>query len=433
MKKNIINSILFLVSISLFMFLVSCERPETDIPTDHTTIDNEIEAGWDAYADGDYSSAYDHFTVAALRDVAKAEAYSGIGWSALKLGMYSEATSQFSFVINLAAEQGLTTFQADAYAALSLINDSQRFEAELNEEDAEIIDAYVDASILAGQRAVTINSSYSNVHNPNYAATEVHKMIAHNYFYKHWYTAALSHLGSSTGFDYTQESMVTSTQKVMFSPVLDSEAGTLIASPVTITWADTVNGIPSNYVDGTAVVSIVDLENIVDANDAATTASIHVLDGNSILFDGIEEFGYPEIVETVTSLVINYPLDGGAAVPLTLLKLNKGGVFEVTDIQEWAPVYYDVYLPDGTTRIDTVMEKDAYEGTVEIFDFADGFPAAIQPTFRDDFKFNYVYLPQKNKGGTVFEITYKYAYYEADIVTTNDFSKYLGILSQQFD
>jgi hypothetical protein len=429
MNKNIKNSILFLVTISMLMFVNSCERPETDIPDEHTTVSAEIVSGWAAYGEGDYDTAVGHFTVAALRNSSEIGAYAGLGWASLQLGSYDNGLSQFSFVVNLATEKGDMAALADAYAGIALIRESQRFNADLDGEEATVMDEYLLASIEAGETALTFDSNYANADNPAFGVDDLHQLLAHNYFYRHWYGASLNHLGESSGFTYAQTNLPSETVSFGFTPILDEETRTLTLDPITIDFTDTLN-----FTLGVPVVSIVDYTNLLDGNGGTDLPSVNVMDGNAIILDGADDFEYGTFTETVSTIVLSYPLDGDAARDLALLKLSKGGIFELTDIQTWEDQYIDVKLPDGSSYTDTVQVKVPYDGPADIFRFADGFPAANDTTgFGDSYKFNYLRLVNENKAGIEVEVTYNYAYYRADFTVTSDFGKYLGLLSKQFN
>ncbi|NQV16610.1 hypothetical protein HQ531_14200 [bacterium] len=441
MKNNTKNSILFIVTISLAIVIGSCERPEAPIPEEHTTISSEILAGWTAYEAGAlaaddstklvlYEDAISHFDMAAQRNASEVEAYVGLGWSHFRLDNFSSALSQFNFVRNLATEQGDSASIADSYAATGLIKDSQRFIADIAAEDPGVIEGFVIASIAASETALEYDPDYGNTHNPTFGVAEVHKMLAQNYYYRHWYTDALTHLYSSNGFTVSA-SLPTSTVSIAFSPVLDAETRALTIAPVTIDWDDTLN----QFTPGVAVVDIVDASDITDANDGLSLPTMNIFEGNSILLNGADDFDYASSTDEKAIFIMNYPLGGGASRPLALLELDKGGAFEVTEINTWVDKYLTIFLPDGSTYIDTVQEKVPYEGTVEIFDFRDGFPALADTTFGADYKMNYIYLPDEpqTSAGDPYEITYSYAYYTAEFTVTSTFGAYLGALSQEFD
>lgn len=443
MKNNIKNSILFLITISLIMLTASCERPEAPIPEEHITISSEIGDGWESYALGReassdslkqlyYQEAIEHFDVAAQRNAAEVEAYDGLGWSFFRLGQYDAALSQFSFVKNLATEQNLDAYLADAFAGEALIKDSQRFLADIAGEDVAVIEAFMVAAIEAGETALEYDSNYLNTNNPSFGADALHKMLAQNYYYRHWYSDALGHLSSSNG--YTIDSSIpTSAVTILFSPTLDAETRALTVAPLTIDWSDTVN----NYTPAVSIADIVDFNALEDLNEDVDLPTVNIFEGNSILLTGADDHGYSEATEVDSIIIIEYPLSsaGGSRIPLALLKLAKGGVFEVSEINTWIDDYITVYLPDGTSYTDTVQVKVPYEGTVEIFNFPDGYPRMIDPSFGDDYAFNYLYLPDEPASslGDAYEITYNYAYYSAEFTVTSTFGSFLGTLSQQFD
>ncbi len=417
---------LVLVLVASFtLLMLSCERPVTDIPEEHTTITGEIDDGWAAYAEGDFDIALEHFTTAALRNAAELGAYNGLAWSYLHLGAYSTALSQFSFVRNLAIEQNDDAMLADSYAGVAYIYENLRYAGELNGEETGIMNGYADAAIEAANSALSIAADYSTVHDPGLDASTLKNVVANAYFYLHWYGNAISSLidaGTIAMTDLSTPSISPYTVDLQLYPMLDEETGAMTLEPVTIDWASA-----DNYVDGTAVTGMVSYAGLIDANDGASTAAINIMNGSTIHFD--ETADYPSFTETVETTQISYPLNGGAAIPITLLKLSKGGIFNIESIKIHAENYLDTHNADGTTSTDTVIVQLDYEGATEIFRFGDGFPAAIIPTFGSDFMYNYIYLPNLNSAGVRFDITYSYAYYTATFTVTDDFNALLAKVS----
>jgi len=410
---------------SLTLFMTSCERPITDIPEDHTTVAGEIEAGWLAYAGGDFDIALEHFTTAALRNAAELGAYNGLAWSYLHLGSYNTALSQFSFVKNLALEQNDTALLADSYAGVALIYENLRYAGELSGEETDLLNEYADASIEAANTALEIASDYSTTHDPALDAAVLNDVVANSYFYLHWYGNALTHLiggGDLTMADLNTVTISPYTVDFQIYPVLDDETGAMTLEPVTIEWTSA-----ENYVDGAAVTGIFSISGLTDANDGAATADINVMNGTTVHFDESNEFA--SHTETIETMQISYPLDDGAAIPITLLKLSKGGIYDITSIQIHAENYLENYNADGTISTDTVMVQLDYEGAKEIFRFGDGYPAEINPAFGSDFMYNYVYLADLNAVGVTFDITYSYAYYTGTFTVTDNFNALLAKVS----
>ncbi len=433
MNTNIRKTIQVLVILSAVLFLYTCERPETEIPEESTTISSELLAGWDSYQTDDYESAIEHFTVAALRNSAEAEAYNGLAWSHLKRQEFSDAASQFNFVKNLATEQNNNVLLADSYAGVALLWDSKRYLDELDGVDVAILDEHLDEAIMSGEMALEIDASYTTAHDPAYDADAIRIALGRNYFYQHWYMAALDKLTESGGYamdDIVAESILDTTiTRTSIVPTIQDETFDMTMDPIYIDWADTSVA----YVEPVHLTALVTYSNLSDNNGGSSLANVMLLDGTTCYLDKTADFDYPSTTDQVASTAIRYPIDGPAS-DVYMLALDKGGVFEITGINKKEANYFDIYLPDGSTRVDTVYEFMPYAGAYEIFEFSNGYPTAMtDSSFAADFKFNYVYLPDERSAGAEFEITYSYAWYSADMVSVNNYSAYLGMLSQQFD
>ena len=54
-----------------------------------------VDAAWTAFADGDYEAAVEIFSEATAKNPDRAEAFTGLGWSYLRLGQPDPADSSF--------------------------------------------------------------------------------------------------------------------------------------------------------------------------------------------------------------------------------------------------------------------------------------------------------------------------------------------------
>jgi len=433
MNINIKKTIQVLFIFGAGVFLYTCEHPETDIPTENTTISSEIVAGWAAYTDSEYETAIEHFTVSALRNSAEPEAYNGLAWSQLKLQEFEDASSQFNFVNNLATEQDNDVLLAESYAGVAMLWDSKRYIDELDGVVSTILHQHLDAAILSGEMALTIDADYSSLHDPSYDANAIRLALGRNYFYQHWYKASLDKLSDAGIFSFAdivaESSLDTTMTRASIVPVLQEETLEMTMASIMINWADTAVA----YVDGKNLTGIVSFTNLTDNNGGSSLAETKLQDGTTFFLENADDFEYPSITEKVTSTAIRYPIDGPAS-EVYMLALDKGGVFEISGINKKEANYLDVYLPDGTTRKDTVYEFLPYAGTYEIFRFSNGYStAATDSAFAADFKYNYVYLEDERAAGNEFEITYSYAWYGVDLIQTENYDAYLGLLSRQFE
>jgi len=410
--------------------VISCERPEVTTPDTHTTIASELQAGWQAYAAGEYDSAIVHFTIAALRDAAEAEAYNGLAWSYLRKEDFTQALSQFSFVVNLAEDEGLDSFLVDAYAGQALLWETKRFSDELEGADPADLMDYLNKATMYGEKALSLDPQYQTSHDPDFDATALTAMLARDYYYQHWYSAAyakLNQLGLVDPSALESAGVMLDTGEVEVVPVLNNETGELTATPFTI---------PYTYGAGEARAQVDSLDgfiyinDITDLNGEGISPTIIIRNSNRLEFPTTDDLDYAEATETVTAFVLQYPGPTGASVPYVFCALSKGGVFQIEKVEVKKAYVQTIYQAD-TSYQDTVYQFEDYTGTVNVFDFPSGYPDDADSTFQNSFKFNYVNFADEDQTaeGTVFRITYRYGWFKLQYTRTDSFGKYLSFLS----
>ncbi|MCH7818507.1 MAG: hypothetical protein IIB40_03010 [Candidatus Marinimicrobia bacterium] len=112
---NIKSIILIIVTLSFFSCEDNGEEPEVIV-----TAEELIIAGWVNFETGEYAIAIEDFNSALSIDASASEAYSGIGWSRIRLEMIDDAQTSFLAALdgNYAGEE---TFAG--LAAISLVKE----------------------------------------------------------------------------------------------------------------------------------------------------------------------------------------------------------------------------------------------------------------------------------------------------------------------
>jgi len=121
-KKITVKLFLGLLPLLLMaMLYTGCQGTNEPDQTDAYT--QKITDAWNAFTQGNYSSAYAAFNQARLSDSVKADAYLGLGWCALKLDSLKLVSGYFA----AATRAGLTS--ADLYAGYAfLLNATKQYE-----------------------------------------------------------------------------------------------------------------------------------------------------------------------------------------------------------------------------------------------------------------------------------------------------------------
>ncbi|HPG40743.1 MAG TPA: tetratricopeptide repeat protein [bacterium] len=86
------------------LVIFGCSKESDDIPTSAETITSLLNEGWAAYQQGEFETAIAHFENTIKRNVdpeLSIDAYRGLGWTYARTEQYSQAITNFSFVISL--------------------------------------------------------------------------------------------------------------------------------------------------------------------------------------------------------------------------------------------------------------------------------------------------------------------------------------------
>ncbi len=96
---------LFILGVMVTMLVFfGCSRESDDIPTRAESIGSLVNQGWTAYQQGDFETAIANFENTIKRNVdpeLSIDAYRGLGWTYARIEQYSQAITNFSFVISL--------------------------------------------------------------------------------------------------------------------------------------------------------------------------------------------------------------------------------------------------------------------------------------------------------------------------------------------
>jgi tetratricopeptide (TPR) repeat protein len=102
--RNIKYYVLLCMLIIINMIIAGCARKSENIPTAVQSVSNLVSEGWTAFQNGNYSKAIQVFERAIKRDVdpeISIDAYRGLGWTYARLEKFSQAVTNFNFVISL--------------------------------------------------------------------------------------------------------------------------------------------------------------------------------------------------------------------------------------------------------------------------------------------------------------------------------------------
>ncbi len=146
MKKIILISLL----------IVSCGGAAGD-----PTYDDIILEGWTNFEAAEYATAIESFDNAVTTDPTKSEAYSGRGWSQMKLDNLSFAETSFSDGAAI-ADAG-----ADLFAGYAFLLNAQKL--------------YANSNTRASQ-ALTLDATWTFAHISSVSAADLHVVIAENHF-----------------------------------------------------------------------------------------------------------------------------------------------------------------------------------------------------------------------------------------------------------
>lgn len=135
-----------------------------------------IESGWEKFESHDYTGASEDFASAISADSSKAEAFVGLGWTALKLDQLPVASLSFSIAILLEPSD-------DAFAGKAF--------ADLNLDDQAAAVTSVDAVITISDNSV---NTYTFLHDLTITETDLLWIKARAHFLLAEYAQAQSAL-----------------------------------------------------------------------------------------------------------------------------------------------------------------------------------------------------------------------------------------------
>lgn len=100
-KRFILRSVL--CAILLVLVAGGCQKRESsNVPTDTPiSVSSLVDDGWGNYSAGNFDAALQSFSTAAARDATALEAYLGIGWASIELGLLDQARGNLENVISL--------------------------------------------------------------------------------------------------------------------------------------------------------------------------------------------------------------------------------------------------------------------------------------------------------------------------------------------
>lgn len=130
-----------------------------------------IDEAWVMFEAGSYENAATKFTEARDIDSTFAEAYTGIGWSSMKLDLLSGAAANFS------AGENKTNTTADLFAGYAFVLNAQKL--------------YSSSNIKA-EGALVMNSEWSFAHLSGLNKNDLHITRAENYFALGQFTQSLA-------------------------------------------------------------------------------------------------------------------------------------------------------------------------------------------------------------------------------------------------
>jgi len=118
MKNSLIILCMF------FLILISCSKSDKSAtgPYDNLSDQEVLDTGWQKFEDSDYNTALNYFDELLEREVLETEAYSGKGWSQLKLGDYATALENFNIAM---VELPAGYLTGEVYSGLAVIYDYQ--------------------------------------------------------------------------------------------------------------------------------------------------------------------------------------------------------------------------------------------------------------------------------------------------------------------
>ncbi|MBI1803670.1 MAG: hypothetical protein HY033_12375 [Ignavibacteriae bacterium] len=130
-----------------------------------------IAKGWQDYTTGNYQGAIDKFNQALSMDGNLVDAYNGAGWASAKLNQLANAVSKFTTGL------GKDTANLEIKAGLSIVYNAQRNYAQ---------------SISYASQVVASRPSWSFSRDLTVSASDLHLLLAENYFAIADYAASLT-------------------------------------------------------------------------------------------------------------------------------------------------------------------------------------------------------------------------------------------------
>ncbi|MFQ5824681.1 MAG: tetratricopeptide repeat protein [bacterium] len=153
MKKDITHYLLF---VGLIVIFITCGGGPTE-----PSYEELINDGWLAFSQSEYQNASDKFSEAKTKDPEEAVAYTGLGWSFLKLDNLIQANSEFS------AGSAKNNASADLFAGWAFVLNARKNYTKSNTEANE---------------ALSLDPSWSFPYGLSLDVDDLHVLKAENYF-----------------------------------------------------------------------------------------------------------------------------------------------------------------------------------------------------------------------------------------------------------
>ncbi|HOO59775.1 MAG TPA: hypothetical protein PLF44_04990 [Candidatus Mcinerneyibacteriales bacterium] len=151
---------MFLVILLPLFLLFACGK-DSGSGAQPLSAEEHCEQGWEAYENGDFTSALNSFNDAIETDSELPEGYVGKGWSSLRLDMTAEAGTAFGAALAYATENDLRIDVG--YAALGNM-----------ENNAAMVLSYLTTH-------VTGTDTWVHNHDPEIDAVDIHNLMAEAY------------------------------------------------------------------------------------------------------------------------------------------------------------------------------------------------------------------------------------------------------------
>ncbi|MBN2414108.1 hypothetical protein JXQ31_20710 [candidate division KSB1 bacterium] len=362
--KTSTKKICFFVLISLvFLILMisGCSHKSDNIPTKPESVESLINDGWEAFQAGDYNKAILNFEQTLKRNVdpeISINAYRGLGWTYSRIEKYSQAITNFSFVISL---------ETVRTKRLPVIN-SEKVPAFAIPDTADVR--------FNGNWQMTTDAYIVNVEDVESYNTRVNQK-----------------LGPAPAFilDPGIESINLPKSEI------SNKAGTDLGSPLDNSLSFSPDSLK------TAVHSVEDMASLYDFYLDAQKGVVEILPRIYKLENITANFKYHE-----KGYIIKRTENQFVSLEKTLDDLTKTPPDSVGDIYYLKGSFYNKYNPDDPTSGGTFLQADAYAGMSAVYLAQGEFQLAINAARA------LIYINQDLKTMDETHFPYKRSLYESD-------------------